>query len=801
MIKALLGLFGLSILTVSVSFAQLNVSFVSQLSYDVDANDIWGWADPDDGTEYALVGLRDGVSIVSLADPANPQEVSKIPGQPSTWRDLKTWGNFAYVTTDQPGTSDGLLVIDLSTLPDSVTYENITEFPGLGSLLTCHNLYIDENGICYVAGCEQNNGGVLFFDVATDPGNPIYLGAGAPIYAHDVYTRDNRMYASEIYDGNISIYDVSDPTDVQLLGNRPTDFTFTHNAWLSDDGNTVFTTDERANAPVGAYDVSDPTDILELDQFRPSATVGTGVIPHNVHVLDDYLVISHYTDGLVIADASRPDNLIEVGLFDTWTGPDGGFNGAWGAYPFLPSGLVLISDIQSGLFVLDPQYVRGCYLEGGVTDSETGAPLNAVEVVLEATQENEAISGLNGQYRTGLEAPGTYTVTFSTPGYEPFSTEVVLERGEVKMLDVSLQPLERVTVQGNVVRAENGAGIVGAKVLLFDEELGYEFVTTAGPNGSFQLDDVFVGTYSLVAGAWGHSQILFENVSVAGGNAPLNLELEDGYEDDFILDLGWQTENQAVSGAWERAIPIGTLFENGFSNPGTDAEGDIGSFCYLTGNGAGSAGAFDVDNGTVELRSPPMDLSTYEDPILEFQAWFFNAGGSGIPDDTLWVEATNGQQTALLLTITEPGSNWRSFQDIHLADFLPLTEEMRIQSRTADLATSGHIVEAGVDVFRVSDGVEVTSTNPGEPELLTFQAAPNPFRQQLWVRYNAPGLNEDGLHLRLISSLGQVVKIVPLADVQGNVPLAVAELPTGWYVLGLYQRERPLSQVKIIKGR
>jgi choice-of-anchor B domain-containing protein len=378
MIKALLGLFGLIILTSSISFAQLNVDLISKLEYPVEANDIWGWVDPDDSTEYALVGLQNGVSIVSLADPASPQEVANIPGQNSTWRDLKTWGNFAYVTTDQPGTTDGLLVIDLSTLPDSVTYENLTEFPGLGSLFTCHNLYIDENGICYLAGCEQNGGGMLLFDVATDPGNPIYLGASLPVYAHDVYVRDGLMYASEIYAGDISIYDFSDLDNIELLGSRPTEFTFTHNAWLSDDGNTIFTTDERANAPVGAYDVSDPTDIVELDQFRPSATLGAGVIPHNVHVFNDYLVISHYTDGLVIADAARPGNLIEVGVYDTWPGPDGGFNGAWGAYPFLPSGLILVSDIQRGLFVLDPDYNRGCYLEGVVRDVENASPLNGV---------------------------------------------------------------------------------------------------------------------------------------------------------------------------------------------------------------------------------------------------------------------------------------------------------------------------------------------------------------------------------------------------------------------------------------
>ncbi|MDV7396356.1 hypothetical protein RZS08_33485, partial [Arthrospira platensis SPKY1] len=130
------------------------------------------------------------------------------------------------------------------------------------------------------------------------------------------------------------------------------------------------------NAPIGAYDVSDLTNIVELDQYRPVGSLGQGVIPHNVHVWDDYLLISYYTDGGRVVDASRPTNLIEVGNFDTWLGNPGGFNGAWGLYPFLPSQTVLVADITNGLFVLRPTFMRACWLEGVVTDSITGANIN-----------------------------------------------------------------------------------------------------------------------------------------------------------------------------------------------------------------------------------------------------------------------------------------------------------------------------------------------------------------------------------------------------------------------------------------
>jgi hypothetical protein len=134
--------------------------------------------------------------------------------------------------------------------------------------------------------------------------------------------------------------------------------------WLSDDSNTIFTTDERSFASTTSYDISDFSDIKFLDRFFSEASIGEATIPHNVHVLNDYLVISHYTDGVVVVDAQNPDNLIEVGNYDTYETEGTGFFGCWGAYPFLPSGNILATDRQTGLYVLSPNYVRASYLIG-----------------------------------------------------------------------------------------------------------------------------------------------------------------------------------------------------------------------------------------------------------------------------------------------------------------------------------------------------------------------------------------------------------------------------------------------------
>ena len=210
---------------------------------------------------------------------------------------------------------------------------------------------------------------------------------------------------------------------------------------MSDDGKVAFTTDEVSDAPVAAYDISDLDNIVELDQYRPIATLGEGVVPHNVHVWEDWLILSYYDDGGIIVDASRPHNLIEVGNFDTFFGF--GFGGAWGAYPFLPSGIVLVTDIANGLFILDATYVRACFLEGHVTDAATSLPISNVTVEIDSEQPNFATTGIEGEYETGQAIPGTFMVTFSAAGYLTQIIEVDLNNGAVTELDVELVPLDQ----------------------------------------------------------------------------------------------------------------------------------------------------------------------------------------------------------------------------------------------------------------------------------------------------------------------------------------------------------------------
>ena len=423
------------------AFGQKNLELQSNVTDTQNLSDIWGYTDSV-GNEYALVCLRAGVAIENITNPTNPQNVAIIPGPASTWRDAKTFGHFSYYINESSG---GLQIINLKNLPNAPdstdSYFWAPLLPEVGQLSTCHNIYIDtETGYGFLAGCNVNNGGVIIIDLFTDPGNPIFVAAAAPIYAHDVFSRGDFMFTSDIYDGAFAIQNIANKDSIFTISNQTTPFNFTHNAWLSDDGNTIFTTDERTNAPIGAYDISDMTNIKYLDEFRPISSVNTGLIPHNVHVKDDYLVTSFYTEGIVITDAHRPQNLIEVGNYDTFDGGNGSYGGVWGAFPFFASGTVIGSDSGTGLYVLKPTYTRACYLEGNVIDSLTGLSLDGVTVIINSNDANKAMSEATGDYKTGQVTSGDFEVTYSKTGYNSQTISVSLDNGTVTIADVVLAP-------------------------------------------------------------------------------------------------------------------------------------------------------------------------------------------------------------------------------------------------------------------------------------------------------------------------------------------------------------------------
>lgn len=263
------------------------------------------------------------------------------------------------------------------------------------------------------------------------------MGIYEEAYVHDCFVRGDTVWAAEIYNGRFSVIDVSNKANPVVLVRQETPDRFTHNCWLSDDGRYLFTTDEKTGANITSYDVSELDNIKQLDYYRSS--FNSGVIPHNTHVVGNYLVNSCYKDGVTIVDITRPDNMIEVGRFDTspFLSEDG-FAGCWGVYPYFPSGTIIASDIEEGLFVLTPNYQRACYLEGKVINQANNRPLiNArVEIIGHDWYE---FSDITGSYKTGTADSGKYDIRFFLPGcITKIVKDVMLVPGAVTTLNVAL---------------------------------------------------------------------------------------------------------------------------------------------------------------------------------------------------------------------------------------------------------------------------------------------------------------------------------------------------------------------------
>ncbi len=389
--------------------------------------------------EYALVGTKDGISIVEVTNPDTCIFVLQVPGISNSWKEVKAVGRYAYAVTEGTDSSgDGLQIIDLRYLPDSAPahYWN-GDGPIAGLLHNAHSITVD-NRYAYINGhhIAALHGGVIIADLA-NPVNPHFVGADTMNYCHDSYVRGDTLWASEINAGQFAAYDITDRTNPVLLASHPTPNAFNHNSWLSDNGRVLFTTDEINQAPLAAYDVSNFANIELLDQYTVLNTVipGNNNEVHNVRVLNDFLINACYGSQVTIVDAARPANLVEVGNFPIYTSL------SWDADPYLPSGNILATGRTTGLYVLSPTYVRACYLEGVVKDSVTGIPLNGVDVQILATYAND-ITIETGEYKTGYPAAGTYDVQFSKTGYiTKIITGVVLDNGVLTTLDVLLIPV------------------------------------------------------------------------------------------------------------------------------------------------------------------------------------------------------------------------------------------------------------------------------------------------------------------------------------------------------------------------
>lgn len=443
-------------------------------------NDMWGWTDPDNGKEYAIVGMYHGTAFIDVSDPENPRFLGRLPSpsenppaaesvlkachdgcgeepapveeSASRWSDIKVYEHYAYIVSEQD--YHGMLVFDLHDLRGVVTPQTFTAIKHVTTFRNAHNIFInEESGFAYVIGntesldATKRFGGLLIFDLS-DPANPaqvaiydeqqyihdvmctsyhgpdsVYQGdeicfasnsgtekntdPSSPYYGQSYYYDDNTdTYRSDwTYDGTylnwegggqtlwptpglryswLTVLNVSDKSNIQLLSRAAhPGAVYVHQSWPSENHQYLFVDDELEESSgygqrtrTYTYDISDLDDIRVLATYQaPSLS-----IDHNQYVKGRLLYQSNYTAGLRILDAIDPENLVEVAHFDSQpTMDDWIFLGSWSNYPYFDSGIVVISDIDDGLFVVKPSLeaadplgsalaVNAALQDGGVDD-------------------------------------------------------------------------------------------------------------------------------------------------------------------------------------------------------------------------------------------------------------------------------------------------------------------------------------------------------------------------------------------------------------------------------------------------
>ena len=313
---------------------------------ETGGSDVWGYVAPD-GSEYAIMGHIEGVSVVSV--PAL-EVVATVPGPteraPWYWRDVKTYGHHAYVVTEAYGPSEGLQILDLSGLPGRVTEAAVVRGPG-DAFVSSHNLSIDTaTGHAYVL---NSTGDTVYVLSLEDPVAPVVVGALEVGDVHDVYAHADRVYVAEGRQPTYSIWDLTDKAAPALVTRIDVpNAGYVHNIWPTDDGRHVVTTEETAGKTVKVWNVEDAENPELVGEW-----LGANRIAHNALVRGRYAFLSHYTAGLYVLDLEDPSSPTVVARHDTYPRHDDvTMDGNWGATLPSPSGHVYASDGTGQLTVL-----------------------------------------------------------------------------------------------------------------------------------------------------------------------------------------------------------------------------------------------------------------------------------------------------------------------------------------------------------------------------------------------------------------------------------------------------------------
>ncbi len=395
-------------------YSCLNYDLMGRITLEeMDAeagNDCWGWIDSTTGREYAIMGVNNGTSFIDITDSTSPIYLGKLPTATvdSSWRDMKVYNDHVYIVSEASG--HGLQVFNLAKLRGLESKQVFSADFIDNSFGNAHNIAINEDsGYAYVLGsCEDDSckndrsgsRGLYVFDL-TNPSEPkLSLEDSNFSYSHDaqivIYKGpDQDHFGKEIFIGSnedrLDVIDVTDKTEPKLISTFLYDHQYTHQAWLTDDhkyallGDELDELDSNYELKADAKTRTVIIDLSDLDkpELHHNYEAVTKAIDHNGYVKGTEFFLASYTAGLRVLDILNIDqkSISETGFFNTFIDqngsglpnsttvksqdPDGdhsgkkgnssAFNGAWSVYPFFKSENIIISDINSGLYIVKKQ--------------------------------------------------------------------------------------------------------------------------------------------------------------------------------------------------------------------------------------------------------------------------------------------------------------------------------------------------------------------------------------------------------------------------------------------------------------
>ena len=345
----------------------------SQLGEQLQLSDIWGWTDPISGREVAIIAQQNGISFVDVSDAEDPVVLGflRTADGSSSWRDVKVYADHAFIVADGNGnTEHGLQVFDLRTLRPILNPPiTLTETAKNTDFGNAHNIAINEDsGFAYVVGSNTCSGGLLMFDISI-PASPRLAGC----FSLDGYTHDaqcvlyngpdldykDREICIAYNEDSVTVVDVSIKSSPKLISRISYEGVgYTHQGWFVDNTHSTLVVDDeldeiqsRDKTRTYIFDLQD----LDAPQLIGTHHSSTDAVDHNQYALDGFIYQANYRAGLRILNAANVSSgqLTEVAHFDTIPDSDTAqFSGAWSSYIYFPSGNIVLSDINGGLFIL-----------------------------------------------------------------------------------------------------------------------------------------------------------------------------------------------------------------------------------------------------------------------------------------------------------------------------------------------------------------------------------------------------------------------------------------------------------------